>query len=124
VADTLYDRRAENFDEELGLGKAQRTYLVNNLAVLIAHRLQWDYQPDKRSRSWLLSMREHRSRVLFNVTDNPSLKSQFAELFGRAYDLAVTQAARETGLQTGAFPAACPYTWEDLANPLVEEETA
>jgi hypothetical protein len=125
-AEALRDGRpidAANLAEELeSLGKSQRTYLVNNIAVLIAHRLKWDHQPERRSRSWLLSMQEHRTRVSFHMVDNPSLQSLMVTVLERAYDLAVSQAARETGLRKNAFPIECPYSWDDLLRALPEED--
>ena len=46
----------EYIAEELeNMGKSQKRELVNRLSVLLAHLLKWQYQPDKRSNSWVIT---------------------------------------------------------------------
>lgn len=112
-----------NVAEELeALGRNVRTHLVNNLAVLIAHRLKWDHQPGRRSRSRTLTIAEHRDRIQDHLADNPSLESLIPELTARAYRYARMQAARDTGLALKTFPERCPYTWDGLMTALPGEE--
>ncbi|PPK18774.1 DUF29 domain-containing protein, partial [Staphylococcus haemolyticus] len=50
-----------NLIEEIeSLGKQQRAELRNRWSVLIAHLLKWEYQLEKRSRSWLNTIRIQR----------------------------------------------------------------
>ena len=49
---------AEEIDD---VGEEQYDKLESALRVLMLHLLKWDHQPDRRSRSWTLSIREHRS---------------------------------------------------------------
>ena len=54
-----------NLAEEIeSLGKQQRQELRNRLGVLIGHLLKWDYQPEKRSKSWRATVREQRREIL------------------------------------------------------------
>ncbi len=47
-----------NLIEEIeSLGKQQRAELRNGLKVLIGHLLKWEYQTERRSRSWLMTIR-------------------------------------------------------------------
>lgn len=47
-----------NLVEEIeSLGKQQRQELRNRLSVLLGHLLKWEYQPQRRSRSWLATLR-------------------------------------------------------------------
>jgi hypothetical protein len=39
-------------------GGSERNELENRLVVLLAHLLKWQYQPDRRSRSWRLTLKE------------------------------------------------------------------
>ncbi|MGA0200640.1 MAG: DUF29 domain-containing protein, partial [Prochlorotrichaceae cyanobacterium] len=65
-----------NLMEEIeSLGKQQRQELRNRLGVLIGHLLKWDYQPQKRSKSWRVTIREQRREILQLLKENPSLKS-------------------------------------------------
>jgi hypothetical protein len=84
--------------------------------VLLVHFLKWDHQPERRSRSWALSIREQRLMLDDVLTDNPGLKPRIPEAIARGYRLARVQAARETGLREEEFPAACPYSFDDMTS--------
>src|SRR2546425_6029941 len=107
----------ENLAEEIeSLGREQFNKLESALRVLLLHLLKWDYQPDKRTRSWALSIKEHRARLQHVLDDNPGLKSRIDEALTRAYQLACIQAANETGLPEETFPAQCPYSYTDAVS--------
>ena len=63
----------ENLIEEIeSLGKSEKRAIRSNLVVLILHLLKWRYQPEKQSRSWKSSIREHRRRIEDLVINSPS----------------------------------------------------
>jgi hypothetical protein len=104
-----------NIAEELSdLGSEQYDKLESALEVLLMHMLKWDHQPERRSRSWLLTISEQRKRTLKQLRKNPSLKPRIGEAVADAYDLARIRAARDTDLEPDFFPAECPYTWSDI----------
>jgi hypothetical protein len=106
---------AENIAEELeGMAKRDRRQLMNRLAMLLMHMLKWQFQPNKRSRSWELTVIEQRKRVEELLKDSPSLKHQLEERIVDAYEIAVLKTARETGLSRKTFPAVCSYTIDEL----------
>lgn len=50
-----------NLIEEIEtLGRKERQELRNRLGVLLGHLLNWQFQPEKRSSSWLSTIREQR----------------------------------------------------------------
>lgn len=101
-----------NVVEEIeSLGRQQRQELRNRLAVLLAYLLKWEYQPEKRSRSWLATIRIQRLDIADLLNDNPSLQPYLAEALQRAYPKAVQLAVRETNLAKGQFPEISPYDW-------------
>jgi hypothetical protein len=54
-----------NLVEEIeSLGKQQRQEFRNRLSVLIGHLLKWDYQSDKRSKTWRVTIREQRREII------------------------------------------------------------
>jgi uncharacterized protein DUF29 len=107
----------ENLAEEIeSLGREQFNKLVSALRVAMLHILKWDHQPSLRSRSWVLSIEEQRVEIADVLTDNPGLKPRIAEAIARAYRRARIEAAKETGLDEAAFPAACPYSFEDIVS--------
>jgi hypothetical protein len=105
----------DNLAEEIeSLGREQFNKLVSALRVLMLHMLKWDHQPKRRSRSWALSIKAQRGDLEDVLDDNPGLKPRIAEAMGRAYRKARIEAAQETGLDENTFPAACPYSFEDI----------
>ncbi|MDX2254168.1 MAG: DUF29 domain-containing protein [Pseudanabaenaceae cyanobacterium bins.39] len=99
--------------EELeDMGRAEKRALESRLEVLIMHLLKWQYQPNLRSRSWQLTIREQRLRVQTLLEDNPSLQPYLSQRIAKIYRLAVIAAERETGLNL--FPENCPYEIEQI----------
>ena len=95
------------------MGRAEKRELVSRLTILLVHLLKWTYQPNLRGRSWRLTIKEQRKKVLNHLADNPSLRSKTGEAMAAAYDLAILRAARQTAMDEGDFPAACPWTFEE-----------
>ena len=107
----------ENLAEEIeSLGREQFNKLESALRVLMLHMLKWDHHPAMRSRSWVLSIRSQRLEVDDVLADNPGLKPRIAEAIARGYRRARLEAAKETGLDEDAFPATCPYDWNEIVS--------
>lgn len=107
----------ENLAEEIeSLGKSQFASLVSALRIVLLHMLKFDHQPDRRSRSWALSIAEHRRRIHYELKDSPGLKSRLADAVERAYDLGRIEASKETGLLLKQFPETCPYSLDEIMN--------
>ncbi len=108
-----------NLIEEIeALGRKERQELRNQLGVLLGHLLKWQFQPDKRSNSWLGTfIREQRDQNRLLLQDSPSLKPYLDEVFLAAYELGLALAIRETQLGEQVFPEECPYTPEQAMNP-------
>ena len=106
-----------NLIEEIeALGRKERQELRNRLGVLLGHLLKWQFQPEKRSNSWLGTIREQRIQIKLLLEDSPSLKPYLEEIFLTAYELGLTLAIRETQLGEQLFPEVCPYTPEQTMN--------
>jgi len=107
-----------NLIEEIeSLGRKERQELRNRLGLLLGHLLKWQFQPDKRSNSWLSTIREQRVQIRLLLQDSPSLKPYLDEVFLAAYELGLALAIRETQLGEQVFPEECPYTPEQVMNP-------
>ncbi len=105
----------ENLLEEVeSLGKQQRSELRNHLIVLLVHLLKWRLQPDRRSRSWALTIAEQRRESERMVVENPSLKPELDDLLESAYRIARLRAARQSRLSTKAFPDDNPFDWQGV----------
>jgi hypothetical protein len=104
-----------NVAEELeSLGRTERKELVSHLKVILIHKLKWDHQPDKRSRSWQDSIATQRAEAAEVLRDNPSLKPQLRDAIAAAYRLAVPRAAGQTKLARKNFPKQCPYSVKEI----------
>lgn len=100
----------EHIAEEIeSMGNRDKRELINRLAVLIAHLLKWQYQPVKRSKSWQLTVKEQRIKILQLLEESPSLKHEILLKLNAAYEQAVVAAEIETGLEETAFPKECPF---------------
>ena len=105
----------ENLVEEVrDLSKRERDRLLSSLRLILHHLLKWDYQPQKRSRSWHNTIGRERNNVSLYLEDSPSLSQYLNEDFlNKMYRVARSDAMRETGLE---FPSTCPYGIEDVLN--------
>ncbi|MEH2308516.1 MAG: DUF29 domain-containing protein [Nostoc sp.] len=105
----------QNLIEEIqSLGKQQRQELRNRLSVLIGHLLKWQYQSQRRSRSWLATLRIQRLDIAELLEDNPSLKPYLEEALRKAYLKGVELAVGETDLPKRTFPVECPYSLSEI----------
>lgn len=104
-----------NLIEEIdSLGKQQRQELRNRLSVLIGHLLKWEYQRQRRSRSWLATIRVQRRDTLRLLKDNPSLKPYLEDALPEAYENGRDLAMGETNLAEQTFPQHCPYSLTEI----------
>ncbi len=76
--------------------------------------LKWDHQPNKRTRSSMLSIAAQRLEIEDVLADNPGFKPRIGEALARAYRKARIEAARETGLEKTEFPEINPYAFDDV----------
>lgn len=103
----------ENLAEEIeGLARAEARELRSRYATLLAHLLKWEFQPERRSHSWVGTIVRERGEIEELLDENPGLKPRRAALFAKAYRRARADAAAETNLPLDRFPAACPYARE------------
>jgi hypothetical protein len=92
----------------------KKSALRNRLRVLTAHLLKCQFQPTKKTKSWLRTIHEQRAHIETLFMDSPSLKNFAEEYANWAYPRTVRKAALETGLPVSAFPEQSPFTMEQL----------
>ncbi len=108
----------ENLAEEIeSLGRSERKEIRKRLRVLLAHLLKWQHQPGKRKGGWSATLLVQRRELLHTLAENPSLRSHPTQALAECYEIARLKAAGETGLPEDAFPAACPFTIEQILDP-------
>jgi hypothetical protein len=104
-------------EEIESMGKAEKRELVSRLAVLLAHLLKWQFQPERRGKSWRNTITTQRLDVADHLADNPSLRAKLEQSIADAYKRARLAAANETDLDADAFPAICPWLFEQIMEP-------
>jgi hypothetical protein len=107
----------ENIAEEiLDVGKSEQRELESRMAVLLAHLLKWEFQPERRGSSWEETIDTQRSRIERRLRKTPSLKASLsdADWWADAWDDAMDEASKETGISRKIFPKNCPWTVEDI----------
>jgi len=104
-----------NLLEEIeSLGRQQRAELRSRLKVLIGHLLKWEYQLERRSRSWLMTIRVQRRDNQELLEENPRLEPYLQEALQKVYESGRDLAVGETDLPLKTFPQDCPYTLEEI----------
>ncbi len=107
-----------NLIEELeAMVRSEKKSIRSNLRILLMHLLKYKYQSEKRTNSWLFTIREHRKRLRDDFKNSPSLKRYFREVFEECYQDARELAADETGLSINIFPVESPFSQENTLNP-------
>lgn len=95
------------------MAKRDRREVFSRLVVLLSHLLKWEYQPERRSGSWLATILEQQ-RELRQLLESGTLRNHAMGVFGDAYAEARKQAAAESELPRGAFPSKCPWDLEGV----------
>lgn len=106
----------DNLIEELEtLGRSERDKLISSLKVLIAHLLKWQFQPEKRTKSWENTIFRERENIAEYLEDTPSIQ-QFlsAEWMAKAYNRGRRIVIKETELDEELFPKDCTYSLEQI----------
>jgi hypothetical protein len=116
-AGRLSEADVEHIAEEIeSMGRGERRELVNRLAVLLLHLLKWAYQPERRGKSWRLTIEEQRRQLRRHLRDNPSLQANLDEAIADAHGDAVLRAEAETDLPRDVFPWSCPYSFDQIVD--------
>lgn len=117
-AGRLSEADIEHVAEEIeSMGKTEKRELASRLTVLLLHLLKWQYQPGRRGASWQATIRVQRRDLAVHMDDNPSLKAILPQVLDQAYGNALIEAGAETGLLESAFPAVCPWTFDQIKSP-------
>ena len=107
---------AEHIAEELeSMGASERRELLNRLQVLLSHLLKHQYQLERRSKSWLLTISHQRTAIERLLEQSTSLKTLLdTDTLTKVYGKAVRDTVIETDLERHLFPVECPYRLEQI----------
>lgn len=98
------------------VGKSEQRELASRMAVLLAHILKWKFQPQKRSMSWTLTIKEQRRLLVRRIKKTPSLAPMLleSEWTDEIWVDAKSLAEKETGLDVSTFPEFCIWSMADV----------
>lgn len=100
-------------EEVRDLGRRERDAIESQLTRLLMHLLKWHYQPEKRTRSWLLTIKDARRQIAKLRSKYPVLKVHSESVFFECYLEAREIASDETALSLNVFPLD-PYFFEQV----------
>ncbi len=95
------------------MAKRDRREVKSRLIVLLVHLLKWEFQEEKRSRSWRTTVLNQRQELV-DLAGRGVLRAHADAVLAEAYENAVELAASATDLPKASFPAVSPYTVEQL----------
>lgn len=105
----------ENLIEEIeAMTRSDKREIFNRLKVLITHLLKCQYQPQKKTNSWIKTINEQRDQIELVLADSPSLRPYLTSKLGEIYKKAKRDAVTETKLTPETFPTDCPFTEEQI----------
>lgn len=90
-----------------------RTFLV----LVMMHVLKWKYQPEKRSSSWIKTIRNGRKEMQIIFEDTPSVNQSYAdEVWNNCFESAVEDAKYEMGISKKEEKNFNPemLTWQEV----------
>ena len=107
----VHELDLENLAEEVeDIGRSQRSAVESELSIILIHLLKHQFQPSKRSRSWVDTLLEHRGRLVKDFSVSRSLELHAEAELADLYRLSRKRAAVQTRLPLETFPETCPYT--------------
>lgn len=107
-------------DEVESVGKSEFRALKSAIALIVLHMMKWDYQPEKRSRSWRVTIHGQRRAVTELLKENPSFKARLDEAIEGAWIGVPGEIERETTIPVERLPETCPYDWDAIMTRLHE----
>lgn len=107
----------EHIAEEIeDVGKSEQRELASRVALLIAHLIKWQYQPERRGNSWKTTLTIQRASILRRLKKTPSLKPMLIdeEWLSDMWGDACQQAADEMQISIAMLPNTCPWSDDQL----------
>lgn len=95
------------------MSRRDRREVESRLIVLLSHLLKWTHQPNRRAASWRGTIIEQRQE-LESLLGRGVLRNHAGAVLPDVYRKAVERATAETELPPETFPAACPYSLDQL----------
>ena len=99
------------------MGRSEKHEIASRLKIILVHLLKWQMQPERRSRSWQVTLLVQRQEIAERMEASPSLRAYPVEILRKQYRAALRLAAAETGLPEAEFAKDCPFTIAEVLDP-------
>ena len=96
---------------EESMGRSEKRGVSSQLTRLILHVIKWKCQPEKRSASWVISIRSARREIAESQREMPSLNREFLNSIWDKCFAAAKQDARD---EMGKKAEITALSWEDV----------
>lgn len=99
--------------EELidALSRSEKRALESHLLRLMQHVIKWQYQPERRGRSWRNTIENAREAITEIQEETPSLTN---EVIRHLWDRTLRKAHREAETELARDLQPTPLTWEEV----------
>lgn len=95
------------------MARSKKHEFRSAMIVLLHHLLKVAVQPEKMTRSWLLTIDEQQDEARSLIEDEPGMRQYLPDLYAKAYPVAHRRASIETGIGIDRFPADNPWTMDE-----------
>lgn len=93
------------------MSRSERQALKSQLTRLMMHIIKWYTQPNKRSRSWIVSILDARDAIEESQEEMPSLNREFIESL---WDQGLIKAKRKVEAEMGCKSGVSSITWKEV----------
>jgi len=93
------------------MSRSERQAVKSQLTCLMMHIIKWKTQPDKRSRSWIISILDARDAIEESQEEMPSLNREFIESL---WDQCFIKAKRKAEAEMNCKSSISFLTWEEV----------
>ena len=106
---TEVDQILENLVESMG--RSEKRAVSSQLTRLMLHIIKWKCQPEKRSASWVISIRSARREIADSHEEMPSLNQEFLESI---WDKCFASAKQDARDEMGKKPEIIALSWDEV----------
>ncbi|MBD2693424.1 DUF29 domain-containing protein [Anabaena catenula] len=106
---TEVDDILENLLESMG--RSEKRAVISQLTRLMLHIIKWKCQTEKRSPSWVISIRSARREIADSQEEMPSLNREFLESI---WDKCFTSAKQDARDEMGKKPEIIALSWDEV----------
>jgi hypothetical protein len=80
------------------------------------HLIKWQFQAERRTKSWNLTIIDQRESIIRRLKKTPSLKSTLndADWWADVWADSRNMAVAETNIEYAVFPKVCPWALEQI----------